>query len=180
MPLNGREFQSLTLLVPGAMPATPGSVEVSYGAITMAGARDTSTSFSLDGMDMADGLVSRPAFKPSVDMIQEFKVQASTYSAEFGRSSGGHVQVTTKSGTNNIHGTLYEFSTTNSTRKTSSTLPTRRSRASSVITSAPRSEGRLFATRLSLCELRGLVLKTALTRTATVPSPEMIRGDFSR
>jgi len=55
----------------------------------MAGARQNSTAYSLDGMDIKDALVARPSFKPSVDMLQEFKVQASTFSAEFGRAAGG-------------------------------------------------------------------------------------------
>src|SRR5215831_20449492 len=109
LPLNGREFQNLTLLVPGTASPAQGSTLGFRGGISVAGTRDAMTAFTLDGVDIVNGLVKVVSFKPSVDMIQEFKVQTSTYSAEYGRTAGGQVTATTKSGTNQLHGTLYEF-----------------------------------------------------------------------
>lgn len=182
LPLNGREFQSLALLVPGAMPPTQGSSEAAYGAFQIAGSRQNSTAVSLDGMDMQDALVARPSFKPSVDVIQEFKVQASTYSAEFGRAEGGHVQMTTKSGTNNFHGTLFEFlrndklDAKNYFDPAGEPIPAFRRNNFGGTVGGPIAHNRTFF----FAGYEGLRLKQSITRTATVPLPEMVRGDFSR
>lgn len=181
LPLNGREFQSLTLLVPGAVPPTPGSGETIYGAVQIAGTRQQSTAYTLDGMDIKDALVSRPSFKPSVDMIQEFRVQTSTYSAELGRSSGGHIQMTTKSGTNAFHGTLYEFvrnhifDAKNFFDPAGEPIPAfkRNNFGGSIGGPIKRNQTFIFAS------YEALRLRQAITKTATVPTLAMVSGDFS-
>src|SRR5204863_2279229 len=75
----------------------------------VAGASEVTNSYTLDGVENMDMASNQPAHRPSVDTIQEFKVLTGTYSAEFGRHSGGQIIVTTKSGTNQIHGTGFEF-----------------------------------------------------------------------
>ena len=109
VPLNGRQFQNLALLVPGTTDPAQGSSLGFRGGINVAGTRAEMTGFTLDGVDIVENLVKALSFKPSVDMIQEFKVDTSTYSAEYGRTAGGQVRATTKSGTNELHGTLFEF-----------------------------------------------------------------------
>src|SRR5439155_12983643 len=106
LPLSGRDFQNLAMLVPGTANAAQGSSLGFRGGIAVAGTRDAMTGFTLDGVDIVNGLVKAISFKPSVDMIQEFKVETSTYSAQYGRTAGGQVVVTTKSGTNQVHGTV--------------------------------------------------------------------------
>ena len=81
VPLNGRQFQNLALLVPGTTDPAPGSSLGFRGGINVAGTRAEMTGFTLDGVDIVENLVKALSFKPSVDMIQEFKVDTSTYSA---------------------------------------------------------------------------------------------------
>jgi hypothetical protein len=117
LPLNGRSFVQLALLTPGVNPGTPGSITVrrlrgSLGqAVGMSanGARDTQNRFYYDGVEAMDLDSYSFSFSPSVDAINEFKVQSSTYSADIGGAPGGQVNLTTKSGTNSFHGGLWWF-----------------------------------------------------------------------
>ncbi|MBK9168366.1 MAG: TonB-dependent receptor [Bryobacterales bacterium] len=117
LPLNGRSFVQLALLTPGVNPGTPGSITVrrlrgSVGqAVGMSanGARDTQNRFYYDGIEAMDLDSYSFSFSPSVDAINEFKVQSSTYSAELGGAPGGQVNLTTKSGNNAYHGTAWWF-----------------------------------------------------------------------
>jgi hypothetical protein len=117
LPLNGRSFVQLALLTPGVNPGTPGSITVrrlrgSVGqAVGMSanGARDTQNRFYYDGIEAMDLDSYSFSFSPSIDAINEFKVQSSTYSSEVGGAPGGQVNLSTKSGTNALHGTLWEF-----------------------------------------------------------------------
>ncbi len=110
LPLNGRNFLQLNLLVPGANQGVKGSQnQTQGGSITVNGAREQSNNFLLDGMDNNDLAINQYAVAISTEAILEFKVQASTYSAEFGRSPGGQINIATKAGTNQIHGVLYEY-----------------------------------------------------------------------
>jgi hypothetical protein len=79
------------------------------GSITVNGAREQSNNFLLDGMDNNDLAINQYAVAISIEAILEFKVQTSTYSAEFGRSPGAQVNIATKSGGNQIQGVLYEY-----------------------------------------------------------------------
>ena len=114
LPLNGRNFAQLALLSAGVAPAEPGSrINASYG-FSAGGARSEQNNFLLDGVDnnsnLAD-LLNETAFviQPSVDAIEEFKVQTNSYSAEFGRGNGAILNAVIKSGTNGFHGDAYEF-----------------------------------------------------------------------
>jgi hypothetical protein len=117
LPLNGRSFVQLALLTPGVNPGTPGSITVRRrrGAVgqdvgmSANGARDTQNRFYYDGIEAMDLDSYSFSFSPSVDAIQEFKVQSSTYSAEVGGAPGGQVNLTTKGGTNNLHGAAWWF-----------------------------------------------------------------------
>jgi Carboxypeptidase regulatory-like domain len=116
LPLNGRDYLQLARLIPGAIPSRAGATAGQKGvnrSVNVAGARDTSVSFLLDGIDTNDIVFQTPSVTPSVDAIQEFKLLANAYSAEFGR---GSTQIITalKSGTNQWHSTLFEFNRNNS------------------------------------------------------------------
>jgi hypothetical protein len=110
LPLNERNFLSFALLVPGSHSAAEGSENSTQGgAISVNGAREQSNSFLLDGVDNNDPYINQYVALPSVDAIQEFKVQSSDYSAEFGRGGGAQVNVILKSGSNEFHGGVFEF-----------------------------------------------------------------------
>ena len=110
LPLNERNFLGFTLLVPGAQQPADGSQNSTQGgAISVNGAREQSNNFLLDGVDNNDLAINQYSVLPSVDAIEEFKVQSSNSSAEFGRSGGAQINVVTKSGTNSFHGTAFEF-----------------------------------------------------------------------
>jgi len=101
LPLNQRNFLAFTLLVPGAQLPSDGSQNSTQGgSISVNGAREQANNFLLDGVDNNDLAINQYTVLPSVDAIQEFKVQSSNSSAEFGRSAGAQINVVTKSGTN--------------------------------------------------------------------------------
>src|SRR5207248_395943 len=81
LPLNGRQFESLALLVPGSLAPAQGSSNGFRGGLAIAGSRERDTGFTLDGINMVDNVVHAVVFRPSVDAIQEFKVQTTRYSA---------------------------------------------------------------------------------------------------
>jgi outer membrane receptor for ferrienterochelin and colicin len=110
IPLNGRKFQDLSLLVPGTRQANyydPTKTEV--GGISYGGMTGRSVIINVDGGDNNDGVVRGLLQQFTADAIQEYKVTTQRYSAEFGRSVGGVVNVITKSGTNEFHGTGFVF-----------------------------------------------------------------------
>src|SRR5579859_7144605 len=110
LPLNERNFLNFALLVPGShLPAEGSENSTQGGAISVNGAREQSNNFLLDGVDNNDPYINQYVALPSVDAIQEFKVQSSDYSAEFGHGGGAQVNVILKSGTNQFHGTVFEF-----------------------------------------------------------------------
>lgn len=107
LPLNGRNFVQLALLVPGVNPGQPGAGN--GGGISIGGARSEQNAFQLDGVSNSGQWNSEISFTPSIDSIQEFKIEVNNYSAEFGKGAGGQINVVTKSGTNKLSGSLWEF-----------------------------------------------------------------------
>ncbi|MBI1356834.1 MAG: hypothetical protein GC160_21050 [Acidobacteria bacterium] len=110
MPLNGRDYIQLALLSAGATRPIGGR----FGGFSAGGQRTTQNNYTLDGVDNNNLQIAAQGrraevVKPSVDAIQEFKISTNAYSAESGRALGGTVNVSIKSGTNKIHGTLFEF-----------------------------------------------------------------------
>jgi hypothetical protein len=111
LPLDGRNFLELSLLVPGAVPSAPGSAGSVRGdfAFSVNGAREDSNNFLLDGVYNVDPKLNTFGVKPPVDAIREFELLTSSYDAAFGRNAGAQVNVVLNSGSNSSHGTLYEF-----------------------------------------------------------------------
>src|SRR5437773_1180882 len=116
LPLNGRNAAQLTLLVAGAVNspnggADQGATKTFPGAVTFSanGSRQNSISYQLDGGNYVDEYTNVNQPFPFPDALQEFSVQTSNYSAEYGSNAGGVVNVITKSGTNNFHGDAFEF-----------------------------------------------------------------------
>ena len=111
LPLNGRNFIQLATLSAGTLPSTRTAERDNFIAN---GARAVQNSYLLDGIDNKNRILgfdksSAQIVQPVIDAIEEFKVQTSTFSAEFGQAAGGVVNVTLKSGTNSFHGNLFEF-----------------------------------------------------------------------
>jgi hypothetical protein len=114
LPLNGRNYLELARLTAGVVPAN-GSRDNSSGAFSAVGQHGSQTNISLDGIDnssrMSGGILGNEAqiVTPSIDSVAEFKVVTNNNSAEYGFRLGGAVIVSTKSGSNKLHGSLYEF-----------------------------------------------------------------------
>ncbi|MBV8728865.1 MAG: carboxypeptidase regulatory-like domain-containing protein, partial [Acidobacteriia bacterium] len=109
LPLNGRQFYGLALLGPDTYQPAENSTVGYRGGFNVAGADETENNFSLNGIDNNDSGINGPTFLPSIDSIQEFKILTGIFPAEYGHSAGSQVIVVTKSGTNEIHGSLFEF-----------------------------------------------------------------------
>src|SRR3954451_15855157 len=106
LPLNGRNFVQLASLLPNAVIGTSGTVGGTTVAVS--GGRANKTEYLLDGISINEQLFDGVILRPSVDAINEFKVQVNSFSAEYGRGNAV-VNATIKSGTNNFHGSVYEF-----------------------------------------------------------------------
>ena len=115
VPLNGRYFLDLGLLVPGSVTPSPNgfSTTPSRGvgalAINTAGNREETVNYLVNGITLNNLVFSSITFQPSIDTIQEFKVDNSTFSAEYGQNSGAIVNIATRSGANEFHGGFFEF-----------------------------------------------------------------------
>jgi hypothetical protein len=126
MPLNGRSFQSLIQLPPGVVVTASG--QAAQGQFSVDGQRSNANYFTVDGVSVNFGSTTSvslgqsfggtlPALTisggtnsfVSVDAMQEFRIQTSTYSPESGRSPGGQIAIVTKSGTNQFHGTAFDY-----------------------------------------------------------------------
>ena len=113
LPLNGRNSYAFATLVPGVRAALS-FTGVAYSFYTdqfvsINGSRPNQNLFLLDGGANSNAAFNGPGFYPSVDLVQEYKVETNNYSAQFTDTTGGVVNVITKSGTNQIHGDLFEF-----------------------------------------------------------------------
>jgi outer membrane receptor protein involved in Fe transport len=115
IPLNGRHFVDLGLLIPGSVtPPQNGFLTAPLRgqgsfAFNTAGGREDTVNFMINGVNLNDMVQNQITFQPSINTVQEFKVDNSTFSAEYGRNSGAIVNIATSSGTNNYHGELFEF-----------------------------------------------------------------------
>ena len=111
LPLNKRDFLQLAMLTPGVNSPSQGSELSSRGSFAMHanGGREEYNNFLLDGVDNNDAYVNRFVVQPPVDSIQEFKIVTNSYSAEYGRSAAGQVNVITKGGSNRFELTAYEY-----------------------------------------------------------------------
>ena len=113
LPLNGRNFAQLALLNAGVAAFGGGGGqqggEGGVSGYSSNGQRSSSNNFMVDGIDNNNYQAGSVGQLPSIDSIQEFQVQTNNYSAEYGRNSGSVVNLVTKSGTNQFHGSLYEF-----------------------------------------------------------------------
>ncbi|MCC6364595.1 MAG: TonB-dependent receptor [Bryobacterales bacterium] len=114
LPLNGRNFANLAGLMPGVIKGISSNTN-QYGrtdtaiAVSANGIRENQGQVLYDGVSTAWNINNATFFKASIEAIQEFKVQAGTYSAEYGHNAGAQVEILTRPGTNEPHGALFEF-----------------------------------------------------------------------
>ena len=118
LPLNGRQLIDLVTTVPGAhvsMGAQAGNANPLYwrpgqfSAVSIAGARPNANYFLLDGATNTDPTFNTQNLNPNPDMVQEFRVEVGSYSADMGGAGGGQINIATRSGTAVFHGSVYEF-----------------------------------------------------------------------
>jgi len=113
LPLLGRNPYALAMLVPGVRPAAGDNNlpidQISTVAYAINGQRGSANEFLLDGAPNSAAAQNQAVINATPDLVQEFKVETSNYSAEYGRAAGGVFNVVTRSGANEVHGALYEF-----------------------------------------------------------------------
>ena len=115
MPLNGRHFVDLALLVPGTVtPPQNGFLTAPLRgqgsfAFNSAGGREDAVNFMINGINLNDMVQNQVTFQPGINTVSEFKIDNSTYSAEYGRNSGSIVNIATRSGTDEFHGEAYDY-----------------------------------------------------------------------
>ena len=115
IPLNGRHFVDLGLLIPGSVtPPQNGFLTAPLRgqgsfAFNTAGNREDTVNFMINGINLNDMVQNQITFQPSINTVQEFKADNSTFSAEYGRNSGAIVNIATRSGSNDYHGEFFEF-----------------------------------------------------------------------
>jgi hypothetical protein len=193
LPLNGRNYLQLVKLAPNvtAEMGAGGQADGRQGgeranqALSIAGMRQQYNHFTLDGVENTDVNFNTFVVRPSVDALQEFKVQTGVYSAEFGRSPS-QINVNTKPGTNQYHGVLFEFLRNDAIQARpwladGPKNPFRRNQFGFTL-DGPVSIPKLFNGRdrlFFMANYEGLRERVYSVRRATVADEAMIRGDFS-
>jgi hypothetical protein len=182
LPLNGRDFFQLSALVTGALPAAEGSQNANEGgAVSLNGAREQSNNFLLDGIDNNNLVMNQIVIHPSLDAVEEFKVQSSSYGAEFGRSGGAQFNFVTRSGTNVYAASAYEFmrhaalDARNAFDDPSLPIPRFERHQFGGTLGGPIRRDRTFF----FAHYEGLRVRQAQTRRAIVPPLAWIDGNFS-
>jgi hypothetical protein len=189
LPLNGRMLIDLVLTVPGAHlshGAQAGDMSPLYwrpgqrSAVSIGGNRPNANYFLLDGATDTDPTFNTLNLSPSPDAVQEFRVQTGSYSAEMGGAGGGQVNIVTRTGTNEFHGTVYEF--LRNDRLDARTFDQMDSASKHLVRNnfggsfgGPVRKNKSFF----FANYEGLRLTQAQTMTDTVPTAEEIGGDFS-
>jgi hypothetical protein len=186
LPLNGRYFTRLAVLTAGTAPTPAGARDEKSGGFSANGVRPYQNNYLLDGIDnnsLSQDLVSQQSFVigPPPDAIAEFKVQTNSMSAEFGRSGGAVLNVNIKSGTNGLHGTLYEFlrnsalDAKNYYDAGDQPIPPYKLNQFGASIGGPIIKNRTFF----FGDYQGTRIRTGHTFLASVPPPAWRNGDFS-
>src|SRR5262249_14105875 len=188
LPLNGRDYNQLATLSPGVLPSTPRLQSIDFkGAFNVNGNRAFQNAFQLDGVDNTSYSNSfrggnMQVVQPSVDALQEFKIQTNAYSAEFGRSSGALINAITKSGANTVHGSAYEFHRDKAldassffSNKTAASKPFRLRNQFGGTIGGPIVKDKTFF----FADYEGLRDRKGIVRTSSVPQPIWKSGQFT-
>ncbi len=182
LPMNGRNLNQLALITGGVSPANQTDAEAGSAStvqsFSVAGGRSNTNGFMIDGVSNTDDAIDNSALHPSLEMVREFKIEVNNYSAEFGHYSGGQINITTRSGTDHPHGSLFEFVRNQAMdAKNYFVLPTQaapelqRNQFGGSF-GAPIKKDKLFF----FFTYEGLRLNQGQTGTGTVPTPAMLAG----
>ena len=190
LPLNGRNFVQLARTMPGVVRGVPGenidgSSSIAWrgsASLSANGQRNRDNNFLLDGLDNNEVWLNTVAIYPNVDALDELKVQTGIYAAEFGRSLGGVVSLQTKSGTNTLRGSAFEFARDDAldandwfNNRAGRPKPDFSHHQFGATLGGPLVRNRSFF----FGDYQGWLIKQDLTLVSTVPSAAMRRGDFS-
>src|SRR5262245_52181082 len=174
LPLNGRNFLDLAKLVPGVTELAGTSQS---NGLAINGQRANQIGFYFDGVDTRTETSGRPAFAPSIEAIQEFKIQQNDFAAEYGRNPAG-INLTLRPGTNELHGSLFEFLRNDALDARSffspRVDPLRRNQVGAVV-SGPVLRNRTFV----MGDYEGLRTRRANTLFRSVPTKEQREGNFA-
>jgi hypothetical protein len=188
LPLNGRNYLQLVSLAPGATTNGPASSQGQQRmggarnsfALNVAGQRVHFNHFLLDGIENTDPNFNTYLLLPSIDALQEFKVESGIFQAEYGRAIA-QINVSTKSGTNSLHGSLFEFvrnakmDAKNFFDRGNAPIPPFKRNQFGATVSGPFVRNRMFW----LFSYEGLRERKALTRSGVLPNALQRAGDFS-
>jgi hypothetical protein len=187
LPLNGRNFTQLALLVPGVTEGVAGSYEATFGlgprgtgvAFSVNGQQSSYNQFLIDGVPAKENQHESNSLSPSIDAVQEFRVQTSNYSAEFGTEAGAQINLVTKSGTNDYHGSAYEFLRNDlfdgSNFFSHGVKPELRQNQFGGTLGGPIRRNKTFF----FASYEGTRIRRGLTQTALLPNQQERGGDFS-
>jgi hypothetical protein len=184
LPLNGRNYLQLATLQAGVAPRGPAVTESTpvlpgQQSFSVNGLRPQSNNFLLDGADNNDGVLGSAAAVPSPDALEEFRILTNAYSAEYGRGGGAVVNVLTRSGTNQLHGSAYDYlrnNTFDARNYFSPTVPTLIRNQFGGSLGGPLRKDRTFLFGI----YEGLRQKQGTVASATVLSARERQGDFSQ
>ncbi len=184
LPLNGRDFTQLGLLQPGVVPITPG-LAVAGGSLrsgqayAVNGQRPESNNFLIDGANNFNAVDGGLVIKMPIDSIAEFRILTHTANAEFGHSTGSTTNIVTRTGTNAVHGALWEFLRNDAMDAKSffapSVEPLKRNQFGGTIGGPIRRDKTFF-----FGYYEGLRNRQGETTTATVPTDLEKTGDYSQ
>jgi len=188
LPVNGRNVVRLVQLAPGAFEGQPNSLASGNrpddrrqtSAVSINGAMDIQNNQLIDGIDNNERAIGTVGVKPSIDAIAEVKVQTSMYTAETGRTAGGVVNIITKSGTNDFHGSAFEFNRNDSFDArnffaTNVAKPKLDQNQYGGSLGGPVARNRTFF----FGDVERFTVEQGVTAVATVPTARMRTGDFS-
>ena len=189
LPLNGRDFVQLATLTPGVTQETNPNSFFTQGAssevaargiysLSVGGSRAQSTDWLFDGVDNNELTAGGIAVLPSIDAIQEFKVLTYNYSAEYGTRAGPTVLITTKSGTNQLHGSVFEFFR-NTSLDASSFFAVKKEQFNlnqfgAALGGAIKKDKTFF-----FADYQGKRQRHGIPFSGLVPTPAMLAGDYS-
>jgi outer membrane receptor protein involved in Fe transport len=192
LPLNGRNFTQLGTLIPGVVApplglggqagdATPGGFGATTAGFNVNGMRNQSNNFLIDGATNNDTFNTGFVLRPPPDAIQEFKILTHSYNAEYGRNAGSVVTLVTKSGSNDWHGSAWEFNRNDALQARNffapadQPKPVLKQNQFGAALGAPIVKNRLFA----FAYYEGFRNQRGITQTVVVPTAAQRQGDFS-
>jgi hypothetical protein len=190
VPLNGRSFTDLLALQPGVSPynstdtTTPGisdrspSGSLNSGNQSVNGQRETANGFMVNGSNVEEGKNNGAAIIPNLDSISEFRIITNNFDSEYGNYSGGQINVVTKSGTNQFHGSGFEFlrnTAFDATQYFTSSVPVFRQNQFGGTFGGPIRKDKTFF----FLDYQGTRQTQASPVTTTLPSAGNFSGDFS-